>query len=67
MVWGVVNENAECEEVVLDVESRLGIDVHGVDAAIAEPQMQELQRYTKCKTRNREPRGEKKERKDKKA
>jgi hypothetical protein len=42
MVWGVVNENAECEEVVLDVESRLGIDVHGVDAAIAKPQTQEL-------------------------
>jgi hypothetical protein len=53
MVWGVVNENAECEDVVLDVESRLGIDVHGVDAAIAKPQMQELQQYTRHETRNK--------------
>lgn len=36
-------------ELILDVESRLGIDVHGDDAAIAKPQMQQMQRYTKMR------------------
>jgi hypothetical protein len=53
MVWGVVNENAEWEEVVLDVESRLGIDVHGVDAAIAGSPMQKMQWYTRQSKRQR--------------
>jgi hypothetical protein len=38
-VWGV-KEKAEWVDVVLDVESRLGIDAHGDDAAIAKPQLQ---------------------------
>ena len=42
VVWGV-KENAEWEDVVLDVESRLGIDVHGDGAAIAKSRMQKLQ------------------------
>jgi hypothetical protein len=55
-----VNENAEWEDVVLDVESRLGIDVHGVDAAIAEPQMQELQVVYKTQNKRQESRAERK-------
>jgi hypothetical protein len=52
-IWGVVNENAEWEEAVLDVESRLGIDVHGDDAAIAESPMQKMQWYTRQSKRQR--------------
>ena len=48
VVWGV-KENAECEDASLDVESRLGIDVHGDGAAIAKPRMQKLQWYTKMR------------------
>jgi hypothetical protein len=53
VVWGVVNENAEWEEAVLDVESRLGMEVHGDDAAIAESPMQKMRWYTRQSKRQR--------------
>jgi hypothetical protein len=51
-VWGV-KEKAECVDVVLDVESRLGIDVHGDDAAIVKPQLQKLQCYKGCEAKDK--------------